>query len=262
MALPVASGACCWRRSSSAGSWPRQPLTSSCSATRRPYLPTCRATRTTRPWRRRCGAPQNESSEPRSGPAWGELGEVFYANELEAQSGVCFAQAERFEPNNPRWPYFRGWPVLNRGDRRGALPYFQRAADLAEAAFYVNDAPRLLLAETLLALGSPDEAEEHYRRVLARHPDDVRAHYGLGLLAMARDDWPFIFLILAHICTRLRETSRRDGGRGATPRSIFRYRVRLLPAATHYLVRLKWNIRSLLPFRWLSASSPSSPACC
>jgi tetratricopeptide (TPR) repeat protein len=127
--------------------------------------------------------------EPRSGAAWGELGEVFLANELEAEANVCFTQAERFDPNNPRWPYFLGGPSLNQGDRAGALPYFQRAADLADAAGDANDSPRLLLAETLLALGRLDEAEAQYRRVLARHPDDLRAHYGMGLLAVARDDW-------------------------------------------------------------------------
>jgi tetratricopeptide (TPR) repeat protein len=127
--------------------------------------------------------------EPRSGAAWGELGEVFIANELEQESAVCFTQAERFEPSNPRWPYFRGGPILNQGDRAGAVPYFQRATDLVEASGEANDTPRLFLAETLLALGRMDEAEGHYRRVLARHPDDLRAHYGLGLLAVARDQW-------------------------------------------------------------------------
>jgi tetratricopeptide (TPR) repeat protein len=127
--------------------------------------------------------------EPRSGAAWGELGEVFIANEQEEQSDFCFAQAERFEPNNPRWPYFRGGTVSNQGDRAGALPYFRRAVDRVEAGGESNDTPRLFLAETLLALGRLDEAEGHYRRVLDRRPDDLRAHYGLGLLAIARDDW-------------------------------------------------------------------------
>jgi tetratricopeptide (TPR) repeat protein len=127
--------------------------------------------------------------EPRSGAAWGELGEVFIANEQEAESDFCFAQAERLDPNNPRWPYFRGGAVHNQGDRAGALPYFRRAVDRVESGGETNDTPRLLLAETLLALGRLDEAEGHYRRVLERRPDDLRGHYGMGLLAIARDDW-------------------------------------------------------------------------
>ncbi|HEX5271273.1 MAG TPA: hypothetical protein VFW33_12325 [Gemmataceae bacterium] len=45
--------------------------------------------------------------ERRSGAAWGELGEVFLANQMGDQAAACFAQAERFDANDPRWPYFR-----------------------------------------------------------------------------------------------------------------------------------------------------------
>src|SRR5437762_8005509 len=41
--------------------------------------------------------------EPRSGEAWGELGKVFLANEMEDASQVCFTQAQRLDPKNPRW---------------------------------------------------------------------------------------------------------------------------------------------------------------
>jgi Flp pilus assembly protein TadD len=46
-----------------------------------------------------------------------------------------------------------------------------------------------LLAETQLAVGQLDEAEEHFRRVLAQRPDEVRARFGMGLVTMAREDW-------------------------------------------------------------------------
>ncbi|HEX5271272.1 MAG TPA: tetratricopeptide repeat protein, partial [Gemmataceae bacterium] len=72
--------------------------------------------------------------------------------------------------------------LLNQGDREGSLPYLQRAADRGSRSGDGNDAPRLLLAETLLALGRGDEAEPHLQGVLARHPDDPRARYDMGLL--------------------------------------------------------------------------------
>jgi tetratricopeptide (TPR) repeat protein len=127
--------------------------------------------------------------EPRSGAAWGELGEVFLANELQAEANTCFAQAERFDPKNPHWPYFLGGPFLSRGDRAGAVPYYQRAAALTDIAGDGNNAPRLILAESLLELGRLDESEAEYGRALTRSPDDPRAHYGLGLLAVTRDRW-------------------------------------------------------------------------
>jgi tetratricopeptide (TPR) repeat protein len=128
--------------------------------------------------------------DPRSAQAWGDLGEAFLANEMEEPSQVCFAQAERLNPGDPRWPYLYGVPLMSQGDRAGALPYQRRAAELSDSAAETNTAPRLLLAENLLALGQTDEAEEQFRRVLARRPDDVRAQFGMGLLAYAREDWP------------------------------------------------------------------------
>src|SRR5579884_4072424 len=104
--------------------------------------------------------------EPRSARAWGELGQAFIANDMEDESRVCFAEAERLEPGNPRWPYCQAGPLINRGDREAALPYLERAAELCDAAEPDNQVPRLFLAETLLVLGRTEEAEAHFRRVL------------------------------------------------------------------------------------------------
>src|SRR5215212_6711422 len=38
--------------------------------------------------------------EPTSAKAWGELGEVFFANELEDEARVCFAEAGRLDPKS------------------------------------------------------------------------------------------------------------------------------------------------------------------
>jgi len=128
--------------------------------------------------------------QPRSARAWGRLGQALLANDLmgpEAQ--FCFAQAERLDPPNPRWPYYQAEILLSRGEREAVLPYLQRTVQCCAVAEPDNSVPQLLLAETLLALGQHDEAEEHFRRVLARNTDEVRAHYGLALAASARQDW-------------------------------------------------------------------------
>ena len=134
-------------------------------------------------------ARQRVLKAPRSAEAWGDLGKAFIANELEDQSQTCFAQAEQLDPSDPHWPYYQGGTLINRGDRQGAIPYLERAVERDERTSHPEDTPRLLLADTLLALGRGDEAEEHYRHVLDRHPDDPRAHFGLGLLASGREDW-------------------------------------------------------------------------
>jgi tetratricopeptide (TPR) repeat protein len=125
--------------------------------------------------------------QPSSGQAWGVLGEVFLGNEMDEEARACFVQAERLDPSNPRWPYYHGGTLLNQGDREGALPYLGRA--LERCKDQDGTAPRLRLGETLLHLGRLDEAEQHFRKVLTVQPEDVRAQFNLGLLAMSRQDW-------------------------------------------------------------------------
>jgi len=127
--------------------------------------------------------------DPRSARAWGRLGQALLANDLEREAQICFVQAERLDPSNPRWTYYQAGFLLNQGEREAALPYLQRAVERCAVAAPDNLVPRLMLAETLLALGRLDEAEEHFRQVLARHADDVRVHYGMALASSARQDW-------------------------------------------------------------------------
>jgi tetratricopeptide (TPR) repeat protein len=127
--------------------------------------------------------------EPSSAAAWGRLGEVFLANELEEPSRPCFAEAERLAPANPRWPYFQAGVLLNRGDREAAVVLLHKAVRCCDAAGESNTAPRLLLAETLLTLGRLEEAEEQIQKALQRQPEDPRALFDLGLLAVSRQDW-------------------------------------------------------------------------
>ncbi len=128
--------------------------------------------------------------EPRSARAWGRLGQALLANDrMESEAQVCFAEAERLDPANPHWPYYQATILLNQGEREAALPYLQRAVECCAVATPDNLAPRLRLAETLLALGRRDEAETQFRQVLERNPEDARAHYGMALVAADRQDW-------------------------------------------------------------------------
>lgn len=122
-----------------------------------------------------------------SGDAWGQLGMVLRANGFDEQSNPCFAEAERRDPRNPRWPY-----LLAHRDSETAenvtLDRLRRAATLADTADAGNPTPRLTLAEALLRAGHLDEAEAEFRKVHERDPEQVRAQYGLGVAARERGD--------------------------------------------------------------------------
>jgi tetratricopeptide (TPR) repeat protein len=101
----------------------------------------------------------------------------------------CCVQAERLDPKNPRWPYFRGGALLNLSRREEALAPLRRAAELAERNLDGHPVPTLWLAETLLACGQDGEAEKHFRAALDSDENNPRAHFGLAQIAGARGDW-------------------------------------------------------------------------
>src|SRR5262249_6305732 len=68
--------------------------------------------------------------EPQSANAWGQLGCVFIAHAFTEEAPQCFDQAERLDPNNPMWHYFRGLSLLARNPEQ-ALPKFEQTVNLA-----------------------------------------------------------------------------------------------------------------------------------
>jgi tetratricopeptide (TPR) repeat protein len=130
------------------------------------------------------------ADNPRSAETWAQLGRALLANEMQSDvSLTCFLEAERLDPDNPRWPYFAGGVLLNLGRQDEALPKLEQAVTLCDRRHEKNVAPRLRLAETLIALGQDVVAARHCEQVLTTDPQNVRAHYDLGLLASAGGDW-------------------------------------------------------------------------
>ena len=122
--------------------------------------------------------------EPYSAPRWGDLGKLLRTAQLFTDAAACYAQAERLDPHNPRWPYLQG-EALRLSDSRAALPPLERAAALAGDR---EIAPHLRLGELLLTLGRNEEAERHLRRAQDIDPDNPTVQYNLGVQALARDD--------------------------------------------------------------------------
>jgi tetratricopeptide (TPR) repeat protein len=123
---------------------------------------------------------------PRSAAAWGKLGSRLAAFNYRPEALICLAQAERLDPNEPRWPYHQG-VLLLLDNPNEAIPKLRRAAELCGDG---NLAPRLRLSEAFLSLRRLDEAEEEFRQVRPRDPSNSRASLGLGRIAMQRRQWP------------------------------------------------------------------------
>jgi tetratricopeptide (TPR) repeat protein len=119
---------------------------------------------------------------PRSGKAWGRLGVVLQAHDLEPEARHCFAQAERFDRNEPRWPYLHGL-LLRQVDVDRALARWQRAAVLCPDQ---PGEPHLRLAQALFQAGRFDEAERYFRWLLQANTDHALARLGLAEVSHAR----------------------------------------------------------------------------
>ncbi|SRR5579883_334220 len=129
---------------------------------------------------------QRVLQSPRSAAAWGKLGSLLTTFNYRPEALTCLAEAERLDPNEPRWPYHQGILLLLDHPNE-AIPKLRRAAELCGDN---NLAPRLRLSEALLSLGHLDEAEEGFRQVRQRDPSNSRASLGLGRIAMQRRQWP------------------------------------------------------------------------
>jgi tetratricopeptide (TPR) repeat protein len=122
-------------------------------------------------------------AQPGSADAWGRLGRVLLAHDMYIESLPCFEEAERLDPADASWPYHQGC-ILMLARPEAAIAPLRRAAERGGDEL----APRLRLAEVLLALDRPDEAEPVFRDVLLDYPDNARAHLGLGLIAYRRGE--------------------------------------------------------------------------
>jgi len=122
-------------------------------------------------------------AEPRSGHAWGVLGETLMAHRFHKEAMQCFVEAEKLQPNEPRWPYYQGVMLL-WWDATAAIPKLERAA---EVTGNTPPATKLRLADTLLERGQLDQAEKHVQSLANEHPTDPYVVLALGKLALARE---------------------------------------------------------------------------
>jgi tetratricopeptide (TPR) repeat protein len=178
--------------------------------------------------------------KPRSAGAWGALGELLLANSFPAGTAdACLARAEELDAAEPRWPYLRGWGLLPR-DRDAAIAAFRRAVERTDRAPRADTSPYLLLAEVYAERDDRAQVEALCGRALEREPDNARAHFVLGMSALAHDD---LDTCIPHLlraadspavrqaaCTQLAAAYQRQGD--ATRAAEFARRAQQAPHST------------------------------
>lgn len=129
-------------------------------------------------------AQKKVEQEPGSAAAWGGLGQVLDAHELDPEAETAYRQARELAPDDPRWPYLLGRLL----GFKGTAP--EEVAELFEESVRLDPsyAPaHLRLGDARLALGDAGAAAAAYRRALSVDPALAKAQLGLGRALLASD---------------------------------------------------------------------------
>ena len=127
---------------------------------------------------------QSVRSAPRSGEAWGKLGQALEAAEFLAEARICYARASELEPASGRWLYLLSLLQM-QSEPDAALANLARAVELFPAT---NDAPRLRLAKALAERGRFAEAAPQLEKLLALNPAHPAARVELARIQLASND--------------------------------------------------------------------------
>ena len=117
--------------------------------------------------------------------AYGEMGKLFVAAEYYDAAEACLRNAQQLSPTDRRWPYFLGHVFRYRSEPDKAIPFFEQALTRAP-----DDVPSLVwLAEMNLAANRPDGAEAPLRKAESIDASNGAVLYGLGRVALAKQDY-------------------------------------------------------------------------
>jgi tetratricopeptide (TPR) repeat protein len=117
--------------------------------------------------------------------AYGEMGKLFVAAEYYDAAEACLRNAQQLAPADMRWPYFLGHVYRYRSEPDKAIPFFEQALTRAP-----DDVPSLVwLGEMNLAASRPDGAEAPLRKAESLDASSGAVLYGLGRVALAKQDY-------------------------------------------------------------------------
>jgi tetratricopeptide (TPR) repeat protein len=144
-------------------------------------------------------------AQPRSGTAWGHLGMVLFAQDMYVEAIPTLAEAQRWDPADPRWPYFRGLALILQ-DPDAGVAVLEQAARMPPPAFHIQ----LRLAEEYFKRDRLDEADALFEALLAKQPNEARALLGRGLILSRRGQWQAAVgpLLRAAVCPTATHSAR------------------------------------------------------
>jgi tetratricopeptide (TPR) repeat protein len=121
---------------------------------------------------------------PRDPGAAGDLAMTLHAYDQYDAAAAAYRRAHLLAPQNFDWLYLLGTVQMAKGA-------FDSAADAFQSALRIRPddlVTELHLAEGLSAAANWDEARLLYKRVIAEHPENPQAWYGLGRVQTAKQD--------------------------------------------------------------------------
>ncbi|MDZ4779482.1 MAG: tetratricopeptide repeat protein, partial [Planctomycetia bacterium] len=123
-------------------------------------------------------------TDPNSAQAWGRLGMVLIAHEMDDAAQVAFAQAGACDPRDARWPYLQARAVT-LGDAGARIAPLELAVTICGDQ---PDAPVLTLIESLIAVDRMQEAKSRLEAFLKAHPENARAQLSMSRCQLSRGD--------------------------------------------------------------------------
>jgi tetratricopeptide (TPR) repeat protein len=126
------------------------------------------------------GLLEQVKQNPTSAFAWGKLGMNLDVHDLKNESLVCYEKAAALNPEDFRWPYYKG-VVLEAQGSTEAVAYFERATTLKPGY-----APAWIrLGQALFTAKRPDEAANKFQQALQLEPTS-HAHVGLARVYLSQ----------------------------------------------------------------------------
>ena len=136
--------------------------------------------------------------------AYGELGRLYHAYELEEAAHAAYSNARTLAPGDFRWAYYHGYLLQGMGRFEEAVDAYARAIELRP-----NDLAALVhMGEVQLELGRPEMAAGAAERALRVAPDQPAAKALLGQVALSEREPERAIELLEEALAALPEADR------------------------------------------------------